>query len=154
MICLFIMKELIEFEQLRNAASKQTRLHSLVKGKRDEMKFVWSEEAKLEFSQCKDINSNATLLVHPVSGAQLPPVVDASDFSVSAVLQQNGNGEIQPLGFFSRNLSMTETKYSVYDRKLFAIYSAVGISVTYQRDRNSKYLQITNRSYTRFHIED
>ncbi|VUZ53738.1 unnamed protein product [Hymenolepis diminuta] len=50
---------------------------------------------------------------------------DASQVEERAVLQQIVNGEIQPLSFFSRKLTPTETRFSTFDRELLAIYLAV-----------------------------
>lgn len=52
-------------------------------------------------------------------------MVDASDIAIGGVLQQTVNNIVQPLAFFSRKLSLPETKYSTYDRELLAVYSSV-----------------------------
>lgn len=51
--------------------------------------------------------------------------VDASDFAVGAVLNQIVGNQVQPLAFFSKRMSATETRYSTYDRELLAAYLAV-----------------------------
>ena len=52
-------------------------------------------------------------------------MTDASDVAVRAVLQQYVQGQWQPISYFSRQLSPTETRYSTYDRELLAIYLAI-----------------------------
>ena len=41
------------------------------------------------------------------------------------MLEQNLKGAWQPLGLFSKKLSITQRKYSTYDRELLAIYEAI-----------------------------
>ena len=52
-------------------------------------------------------------------------MTDASDTAVGAVLQQHINGTWQPISFFSRKLTPTETRYSTFDRELLAVYLSV-----------------------------
>ena len=65
------------------------------------------------------------LLYHPKLNAPTAIMTDASDVAMGAVLQQFINGAWQPISYFSRALSTTESRYSTYDRELLAIYSAV-----------------------------
>ena len=44
---------------------------------------------------------------------------------VGGVLQQPTTRGWQPLAFFSQKLTVTEVKYSTFDRKLLAAYSAI-----------------------------
>lgn len=85
----------------------------------------WTPEAVSAFEKCKDRLSTATLLTHPCDNAQLAFVSDASNTTVGATLQQFVDNEWQPLAFFFKKLSLTETKYGTYDRELLAIYLAV-----------------------------
>lgn len=112
---------------LKNAAGIQACLHEFVKGKKkgDKSEIPWTDETKAAFESCKKLLADATTLAHPVANAQLSLVTDASDVAVGAVLQQHLNGKVEPLGFFSRKLTPTESKYSTYDKELLAIYSAI-----------------------------
>lgn len=85
----------------------------------------WTPEATAAFEKCKEKLAAATLLAHPRDNAPLAIVSDASDTAVGATLQQLVNTEWQPLAFFSKKLSVTESKYGAYDRELLAIYLAV-----------------------------
>lgn len=85
----------------------------------------WTPEAILAFEKCKEKLATATLLAHPCDNARLAIVSDASNTAVGATLQQFINDEWQPLAFFSKKLTATETKYGAYDRELLAIYLAV-----------------------------
>ncbi|CAK1585830.1 unnamed protein product [Parnassius mnemosyne] len=78
------------------------------------------------FHQCKESLTHATLLSHPDVQAELALFTDASNEAIGAVLQQKRQDKIwQPLGFFSRKLSLPQKKYSPYDRELLAIYVAI-----------------------------
>nr|VZI48069.1 unnamed protein product [Spirometra erinaceieuropaei] len=68
----------------------------------------------------------AFLLFHrPRPKAPLSLMVDASTVAVGAVLQQHINDSTRPLAFFSKKLSLAETRYSTFGRELLAIYLAV-----------------------------
>ena len=56
--------------------------------------------AVLSFHAAKDATAKATLLSHPVPGATLQLMVDASDVGVGGVLQQFIDSTWQPLAFF------------------------------------------------------
>lgn len=109
------------------AASIQAPLNKILTG----LKIKGTQPIKLEpeqldaFNKCKHSLSEATLLVHPDSTAELAIQTDASDTAIGAVLQQRQGQEWQPLAFFSRKLSPAQTKYSPYDRELLAIYEAI-----------------------------
>ena len=61
----------------------------------------------------------ATHLAYPVQEAELTLAVYASNYHVGAALQQRTpEGHWQPLSFFSRKLTDTETRYSIFDREL------------------------------------
>ena len=51
--------------------------------------------------------------------------VDASNEAVGAALHQNINGDLQPLGFYSKKLTSAQRNYSTYDRELTAIYQGI-----------------------------
>lgn len=110
-----------------NAAEQQAFLNDFTKGskKNDNRTINWSPASIKAFDTCKLQLSEATALVHPSSTAQLAVMVDASDNAIGAVIQQNVNGEWQPLGFFSKRLDATQQRYSTYDRELLAAYSAI-----------------------------
>jgi hypothetical protein len=66
-----------------------------------------------------------TLLTHPQVDAQQAIMTDASDVDVGAVLQQKFGGQCHPISCFSKKLKPAETWYSVFDRKLLAIYRSI-----------------------------
>ncbi|GBO10971.1 Retrovirus-related Pol polyprotein from transposon 297, partial [Araneus ventricosus] len=110
-----------------NAAEIQRILYDLVKGKkkRDKTTIDWSEAAVQAFQTCKNSIAQAALLAHPNSEAKLSLVVDASNTGIAGTLQQAYLKNTQPLAFFSRKLTLAESRYSTYDRELLAVYSSV-----------------------------
>ena len=51
--------------------------------------------------------------------------MDASDVAVGAVLQQFIDGHWCPIAYFSKSLKPAETRYSMFDRELLAVYLAI-----------------------------
>lgn len=98
-------------------------LHNMKRN--DKTPIEWTPQAELAFEKCRQSILEATELMHPLPGSPLALMSDASDFSLGAVLQQKiGNGW-RPLAYFSKAMSLTQRRYSVYDRELLAIYTAV-----------------------------
>ena len=77
------------------------------------------------FSASKNALAPAAILAHPIDSAPIPLAVDFSATHISAVLQQKVSARTQPLAFFSRKLSATETRYSAFDRELLAVFSSI-----------------------------
>lgn len=109
------------------AAQAQAILNSLKSGqkKNDKTPIEWTPELRNSFEECKNQLANSALLAYPVESAETSLWVDASDIGMGAVLQQLIDGEWKPLGFYSKKLSDTQTRYSAYDRELLAAYSGV-----------------------------
>ena len=101
-------------------------LYDMLKGKRSSQAILkWTPTLFEAFDAAKNCLANYTALAFPVPDATISLVTDASDDAAGAVLQQEIDGVIQPLGFFSRVFSRTERKYSVFDRELTAIVMAL-----------------------------
>lgn len=109
------------------ATKNQRVLQNLIPGNRKNDKSVinWTTESDAAFEACKGELANATLLNYMAPDAKLNLTTDASDDAVGAVLQQSVNGQVQPLGFYSKKLTPSQRNYSAYDRELTAIYQAV-----------------------------
>lgn len=110
-----------------HAVESQTMLQQIIKGnkKNDKTPLIWTDESIAAFERCKRELANATLLAHPAANAPLMLQVDASDVAVGAPLHQLIDGEVQPLGFYSKKLTDTQKRYSTYDRELLAAYQSV-----------------------------
>ena len=77
------------------------------------------------FSAAKSVLANIPTLVHPDPTARISISINTSGSHVGAVLPQEVAGSWAPLSFYSRKLSSTESRYSAFDRELFAAYSAL-----------------------------
>lgn len=88
-------------------------------------KFNWNEECNFAFIKIKDALKEVTLLAHPIENGKFSITTDASNFAIGAVLQQWQNNAWQPLAFFSKKLSETESRYSTFDRELLGIYLSI-----------------------------
>ena len=91
--------------------------------------FLWTPAMQSSFASAKALLVQVVRLSHPIDGAALSVVTDASATHVGAALQQwssLGAGRAwKPLAFFSKKLSDTETRYSTFDRELLGAYLAV-----------------------------
>jgi cleavage and polyadenylation specificity factor subunit 1 len=85
----------------------------------------WTPDLTDAFNTAKQLLADATMLSHPLPGAQIALSVDASNLAVGAVLEQLVDNVWRPLAFFSRQLRPPEQKYSAFDRELLALYLAV-----------------------------
>ena len=103
-----------------------TPLNSMLKTTPSNSRILqWTSEATAAFQDIKNALADASLLVHPKPDAPVKLMTDASDIAIGGVLQQYLNDMWCPLAYFSRKLTLTEQKYSTYDRELLAVYSAI-----------------------------
>ncbi|CAG4958313.1 unnamed protein product [Colias eurytheme] len=88
---------------LPNAASYHAILNEYLHNtkRNDKTLIVWSKEAEDAFQLCKNNLQKAVLLSHPVSGAPLAIMSDASNTCAGAVLQQKIGHTWKPLSYFS-----------------------------------------------------
>jgi hypothetical protein len=88
---------------------------------------LWTADMEASFEAAKQALSRATWLGHPNPSSTLALHVDASASHVGAALHQRGRGCIawQPLGFFSKKLDTAQTKWSAFDRELFACVEGI-----------------------------
>lgn len=86
---------------------------------------IWTDHAEKAFNECKQALANATTLAHPIPDAKLVLHVDASNFSVGAAIHHVVDGQLEPLGFYSKRMTDTQKRYSTYDRELLAIYQSI-----------------------------
>jgi hypothetical protein len=84
----------------------------------------WTPAMTHSFQTAKSSLSSAIPLHFYNPSAPLSLATDASNSHVGAVLQQKINGSWQPLSFFSKKLSPTETRYSTFDRESLAAFLA------------------------------
>lgn len=110
-----------------NAAQIQAPLNAELAGSKVKgaHPVIMTTELKRAFESCKASLSEATMLAHPDSSAELAVVTDASDVAIGGVLQQRIGRDWQPLSFYSHKLSVSQSKYSPYDKELLAVYEAI-----------------------------
>ncbi len=85
----------------------------------------WTATAQEAFQQAKRLLAAAVPLQHPAPNAELSLAIDASDTHIGGVMQQKSGDHWRPLGFFSRKLTDTESRYSTFDRELLAAQAAI-----------------------------
>ena len=109
------------------AATLLAPLNDLLKGtkKNSPKPLLWGEEAKQAFTTSKRQLASLTRLAYPVHHAPTLLSTDASAEAVGAVLQQEVDGELRPVAFFSKRLEPAQRSYSAFDRELLAVYEAV-----------------------------
>lgn len=109
------------------AATNQAPLNVFLKGtkKNDKRVIEWNDLATAAFNNCKEELCKETILAHYDINAKLGVMVDASDNAIGGVVQQLVDNSWQPLGFFTRNLTDTQKRYSAYDRELLAAYASI-----------------------------
>lgn len=100
---------------LPNTAENQIPLLPYQKGNKnnDKTEIEWNEVAESAFQKFKTSLANAVLLAHSRCVASLAIKVDASDFAVGGVLEEEEEGDRwRLLIFFSKKLSTAQQKYS------------------------------------------
>ena len=108
---------------LPHIAATMVPLYAALTGKPKTL--TWTSSHAATFDKAKRALSDAAYLSFPTPGFPLVFSTDSSDIAIGAVLEQVFHGEKQPLAFFSKKLSPTESRYSTFDRELLTVYTAV-----------------------------
>jgi hypothetical protein len=85
----------------------------------------WTASSQEAFQNAKSLLAVVVPLQHPASKAELSLATDASNNHIGGVMQQKSGDHWRPLGFFSRKLTDTESRYSTFDRELLATQAAI-----------------------------
>ncbi len=85
----------------------------------------WTVSAQEALQNAKRLLVAAVLLQPPAPNAELSLATDASDTHIRGVMQQKSGDHWRPLGFFSRKLTDTESRYSTFDSELLAAHAAI-----------------------------
>jgi hypothetical protein len=85
----------------------------------------WTVSTKKPFQNAKRLLVAAVPLQHPAPNAELSLATDASNTHIGGVMQQKSGDHWRLLGFFSRKLTDTESRYSTFDRELLAAHGAI-----------------------------
>jgi len=101
-----------------NFAAIARPLHNLTK---KGATFKWTPECDAAFQQRKQALTSAPILVTPCDEGQYVLDTDASDTALGAVLQQEQNGKLHVVGYASRTLNPTESRYCITRRELLGV---------------------------------
>lgn len=88
----------------------------------------WDAAQEYAFKALKEMLTTAPTLLIPDTSAGKTFVIhtDASDYAVGAVLlQDQGNGGLQPCAYYSKKLNSAERNYSVGDKEMLAMKLAL-----------------------------
>ena len=108
---------------IEHAADHLYHLFDCLKGR--PKKLTWTADCQLSFDSIKKALASATLLHHPIPGAQLALTTDASKLAMGGVLEQRGSDGWQPLGFWSAKLQPNQQLWPAYDRELLAAFRGI-----------------------------
>lgn len=98
------------------------RLNAILSGpSQSDRHIVWTPAQRQLFSNSRMHWLLLWYTLKPTTGL----FTDVSDLAVGAVLQQQIGSVWSPLAFFSRKLKPAETRYSMFDRELLAVYLAI-----------------------------
>ncbi len=103
----------------RNFSSVVAPLTDVLKAK---ARFVWSANCALAFVNVKSLLCSSTVLSAPCFEIPFSLQVDASQVDAGAVLQQdNEEGMVHPVSFFSRKFNLYQLYYSVVEKEALAL---------------------------------
>ena len=103
-------------------ASIARPMYNLLEG---DKAFRWSHKCEIAFSTLKEMLISNTVLSHPQTDRTYVLTTDAAMVGIGAELAQQTPEGIRPVVYFSKTLSKSERKYSVYDKEFLAIVMAV-----------------------------
>jgi hypothetical protein len=86
----------------------------------------WEEAQLKAFDALKRLLHTAPVLIVPDLDQPFVIHTDASDFALGAVLEQDHGKGLQPVAYLSKKLNAAQCNYSVYEKELLAIVSALG----------------------------
>ncbi|MGI4793839.1 MAG: RNase H-like domain-containing protein, partial [Janthinobacterium lividum] len=87
--------------------------------------FSWGRPQQAAFDELKRALTSAPVLAHPDPQRQWTVQTDASGYAIGAVLsQQQDDGVLRPVAYWSQKLNSAERNYSATERELMAIVKA------------------------------
>lgn len=108
---------------LPNLAHHMAPLYLLL---RKEQEWTWGPEQQTSFQRIKKMMTDDVILAHYDPDAELVLSCDASSSGIGAVLHQpDRNGELKPVHFASRSLTVAEKNYAQIEREALAIIYGV-----------------------------
>ena len=149
---------------IQGAAEKSLPLTELTK---KDQKWEWEDKHQQAFVKLKEELLRAPLLGYFDLIKRLIIKTDASDHPTTAVISQEIEGGLQPLGFMSKKMTSAEQNYTITEKEMLAIIQAVKEWRKYlegsktraeiiKDHKNLTYFQetkITNRQQARWALE-
>ncbi len=115
-MCGFYRKHVPSFAQIAAPLTNLTR---------NTAEFVWTDKCQEAFQELKSKLVKAHVLVRADIAKPFVLTTDASDTHVGGVLSQaQPDGSDRAIGYFSKKLKPTETRYSVTDKEALAVVLA------------------------------
>ena len=148
---------------IRGTAEKSLPLSELTK---KDQKWKWEDKHQQAFDKLKEELLRAPLLGYFDPTKRLIIKTNASDHTTAAVISQEIEGGLQPLGFMSKKMTSAEQNYTIFKKEMLAIIQAVKEWRKYLEEsktrakitdhKNLTYFQeakITNRQQARWALE-
>ena len=85
----------------------------------------WTPQLQESFDGIKEALINSTMLHHPDPSLPLALTTDASDLAIGGVVEQRGPDGWEPLGFFSKKLTVSQQNWCPYDRELHGVHKSI-----------------------------
>ncbi len=109
-------------KHIHNYAKIATPLTTLI---RKTQTFKWTDQCQTAFETLKEYLSKAPLLVRAQPHQPFILTTDTSNTHVGGVLSQTQtDGKTKPLGYFSKKLNSTESRYSATNKEALAVVLA------------------------------
>ena len=107
---------------IRGAAEKSLPLTKLTK---KDQKWEWEDKHQQAFDKFKEELLRAPLLGYFDPTKRLIIKTNAFDHTTAAVISQEIEGGLQPLGFMSKKMTSAEQNYTITEKEMLAIIQAV-----------------------------
>jgi len=88
-------------------------------------RFRWDDRCVEAFDHVKEMLADAPVLISPVFERPFSLMVDASDVGAGAVLQQELDGALHPVAFYSTKFDVHQRRYSTVEKEALALLLAV-----------------------------
>ncbi|UYV68487.1 hypothetical protein LAZ67_5004459, partial [Cordylochernes scorpioides] len=84
-------------------------------------RFAWGMVEQSAFETVKGILTSEPLLIRPTMGIPFILNTDASGIAVGACFQQEVNGRVRPIAYYSKRLTGPEIRYSTIEKEAYAV---------------------------------
>ena len=92
----------------------------------DNSNFQWNLNCEKSFTALKQCISQHPILAFPITNKEFIIEVDASDKAIGGILsQEQSDGHIKPVGYFSFSLSAQQQKWETFSKEVYALVAAV-----------------------------